>query len=369
MRITNVTTFRTSIPVRESVAIVSSLGAHRVSDFCLVRVETDAGIVGAGEATVTPRWSGETGGTAKLLIDELLGPAVVGADPREIEDILARMDAATIGHPFTKGAIETACWDIAAKAESKPLWQLLGDDVNGPVLPSRFSVSSRDEAETMRIVREQLAAGFRAFKLKVGVSPESDVARYRAVRAMAGDDVMIGVDGNGGMTVDQSVALAQALASDNLAFLEQPVPRDQPEALADVQRRVDVPVMADESVFTLAEAERIVRLDAARVVSVYPGKNGGIHRCREIVAMLATHGIPCVIGSNLEWDVATAAVLHMVRATGNILCTEMPGDLIGPYYHEQRVATNPVRIEQGKIHVPEGPGLGVEVDWPFEIPY
>jgi muconate cycloisomerase len=363
MKITKVTTFRVSVPVRPSVAITSSLGSHRISDYCLVRIETDDGIIGAGEATVTAIWSGETGGTAKLLIDEVLGPAVIGADPRDIDDVLGRMEAVAFGLPFTKGAIETACWDIAGKTASKPMWQLLGDDVNGAVLPSRFSVSSRDQADTVRIVREQLDAGFRAFKLKVGVSAESDVARYRAVRAEAGADVMIGVDGNGGMNAEQSIALAEALAGDGLAFLEQPVPRDRPEVLAEIQQQVDVPVMADESVFTLAEAERVAELGAAQVVSVYPGKNGGISRCREIIAMLADFDIPCVIGSNLELDVATAAVVHMIRATENVLCARMPGDLVGPYYHERSIVRRPVRIERGQVHVPDGPGLGVEVAW------
>ena len=126
MRITHVETYPVRIPLRPERRMISALGRHEVSDYVLVRVLTDAGVEGAGEATVMPRWSGETmWGTAALLA-HLFGPAVIGCDPRNIPEINRRLDALAVGNPFAKAAIEMACWDIQGRAAGRAIYELLG---------------------------------------------------------------------------------------------------------------------------------------------------------------------------------------------------------------------------------------------------
>src|SRR5262249_42486725 len=126
MKIASIETYPVRIPLKPERYMITSLGQHTVSEFLVIRVHTHAGIDGAGEATVSRRWSGETAWTAKSIIDKVLAPAVIGGDPCQVEDIDRRMDKACTHNWFAKSAIEMACWDIQGKAAKKPVYELLG---------------------------------------------------------------------------------------------------------------------------------------------------------------------------------------------------------------------------------------------------
>jgi muconate cycloisomerase len=132
--------------------------------------------------------------------------------------------------------------------------------------------------------------------------------------------------------------------------------------MAAVRRRSGVPIMADESIFTPQDALEAIRAGAADVFSLYPGKHGGVRPMQAIAQMAEAAGIPCTIGSNLEREVATAAMAHGTIAMPNLHCERFPGDLIGPLYFEQALTCEPLRYEADRLHVPTGPGLGIEVD-------
>ncbi len=131
--------------------------------------------------------------------------------------------------------------------------------------------------------------------------------------------------------------------------------------MADVRRRVRLPIMADESVFTPLDALEVLRHEAADVMSLYPGKHGGVRATQNIARMAEAAGVVCTIGSNLEREVATAAMAHLTVATPNIQCESFPGDLIGPIYFEQPLPTEPLRYEADRLFVPESPGLGIRM--------
>jgi muconate cycloisomerase len=133
--------------------------------------------------------------------------------------------------------------------------------------------------------------------------------------------------------------------------------------MARVRREIEPEVMADDICFNLAHAKELVRNECCDVISVYPGKQGGIRKTQEIVEFAAAHGVACSIGSNLEWDVATAAMGHVVVALANMQVERYPGDVLGPSYHEFPIVKQPVVIEGPRVTVPDRPGLGVEVDW------
>jgi muconate cycloisomerase len=133
--------------------------------------------------------------------------------------------------------------------------------------------------------------------------------------------------------------------------------------MARVRRETKPPVMADDMCFNLVHAQELVRNQCCDVISVYPGKNGGIGRSKAIVDYAAAHGIACSIGSNLEWDIATAAMCHLIVACENLQVEKYPGDVLGPDYHEFSIARNPIAIKGPIVRTPSVPGLGVEVDW------
>src|SRR5262249_50560689 len=145
------------------------------------------------------------------------------------------------------------------------------------------------------------------------------------------------------------------------ALSGRPPRRGDHAAMAGVRRRSGIPVMADESVFTLQDALEVIRHRAADVFSIYPGKHGGIRPTQQIAKIAEAAGIPCTIGSNLEREVATAAMAHVTVGTANIQCERFPGDLIGPVYYQRPPSRAPLRYQADRLWVPEGPGLGVAV--------
>ena len=363
MKITHVEVIPVRIPVKPARHMVTALGRHTESKYLLVRVGTDIGIEGVGEATVMPLWSGETVWGTQAILENILGPSVVGADPTDIEEIDRRMDRTARNNWFGKAAIEMACWDIAGKAANRPVYELLGGAVRPLTIRCRFSMSAYDPDRARARALELVAEGFTTIKVKVGGPAEGDIARVRAVREAIGPDLALTIDANCGWDAETAIRCVNALADCHLALDEQPTPDGDYASLARVRRETTVPVMADDMCFDLVHARELVRNDACDLISVYPGKNGGIRKSKAIVDFAAAHGVKCSIGSNLEWDIATAAMAHLVVACPNLCVEEFPGDMLGPEYHEVRIATNPIDIRGPLVTITGRPGLGVDVDW------
>jgi muconate cycloisomerase len=361
MKITRIETIPVSIPINPQRAVRGGRGAHTVSLFLLVKLHTDAGIVGIGEVSATPIWSGEDQVTAAHFIDTLLAPQLIGQDPTAIERLSIVIERALARNPFTKAAIEMALWDILGKAAGLPIYRLLG----GPArefVTTKFSVSGVAPERAAEIASWAVEQGFRAMKVKVGIEPDEDVARVRAVRAAIGPEIKLGVDANGGWSPRVAIQTIRRLYEFDIAFAEQPVAPLDVAWLADVRRQVAVPVMADESVYTLQDAMAIVRADAADVLSIYIGKGGGIGPARKVAAVAEAAGLTCTIGSNLEMGVASAAMIHLAMATPAIGAEDFPCDILSPFYYEGDLLAEPLPITAGKARPHERPGLGVELD-------
>ncbi len=360
MKITAVDNYPVSIGVRPDVSIVSSLGAHRVSRYLIVAVNDDQGRTGLGEATVMPIWSGETQQSALAAIRDLLAPVLVGRDPLEVGALAHAMDRALIGNPFTKAAIEMALLDLAGKALRVPVCSLLGGARRPPEIPLKFSIGAFPPPKTAGVAEMMAGEGFRAAKVKVGLDVKTDIERVAAIRSAMGDNFPLGADANGGWNEMQAVAALPHLERLGVNVLEQPLDRGEFRATARLRQRTSIPIMLDEGVFTARDALEAIRCEACDIISIYPGKNGGIRRSVEI-AQMAAAGLDCVIGSNLEWDLGTAAMLHTACAIPNLSAT-VNHDIIGPVYHERRIAQEPIRYDEGCAVLPSGNGLGVEVD-------
>jgi muconate cycloisomerase len=359
MKITRITTYPVDVPVRAEWKITSSLATHHQTRIVLLKLETEDGLSGAGEATVAPVWSGETVRGAQAMIDDCLAPAVLGRPVNDIPGALAAMDRAAWANPFAKAAVEMAMLDAWGKAAGKPVYELLGGQARDLVLPIRFSLAAHTPEMTAENAARRVAWGHRTIKVKVGLDPKADVARVRAVREAIGPDVLLTVDANGGWSVEDAVWALNEMKPLNLTLAEQPVRREDLDGMAEVRRRVSVPVMADEGVFTVWDAEQALKKEACDIIAVYPGKNGGITICE----MAAEKGVACAVGSNLELDPGTAAMCHLTVATQNIAADRYHGDILGTLYHEVPVVKNPLKLEAGYAHLTTGPGLGLEMDW------
>ncbi|HVX64118.1 MAG TPA: enolase C-terminal domain-like protein [Pirellulales bacterium] len=352
--------------VRQDIAIISSLGAHLVGNYVLVKLSDGEGRVGVGEASVTCIWSGETQQGVLALFEQEIKPVLLGADPFDVDWIMRKLDRAIHANSFVKGAVEMALLDLQGKTLGVPVYQLLGGrnpDAAEQGVRLKFVVGAVEPQIAAERAARMTARGWTCIKVKVGrhEHPRVDLERLKAVRDAIGPDVMLTVDANGGYSVEQAVWAAARFEPLGVALFEQPTKRGDHVAMAAVRRRSDLPIMADESVFTPQDALAVIRHEAADVLSLYPGKHGGVRQTQNIARLAESAGVVCTIGSNLEREVATAAMAHVTVATPNLVCERFPGDLIGPLYFESPLSDAPLRYAADRLFTPEGPGLGVTV--------
>lgn len=361
MKITRIEAIPICVPLKKGWTAKTAHGEHAVSPYVLVKVHTDVGLVGLGEATISGLWSGETQAGSVAAINDYITPQLLGKDPRDITAARRAMDYIIKLNPFTKAAVEMALWDISGKAVGLPIYRLLGGKVRDRVR-IKLVVWARDVAGSIQMAEGHLKLGVSCVKVKVGLDPETDIARVRAVREVAGRDIPVTIDANCGWTIQQARHCLRAMADVNLLLAEQPIPAGDPAALAELRRDTPAPIMADESVFTLQDAWLLTTHRAADIFSVYPGKHGGIAATAEIIAVARAAGLRCTIGSNLELGIGTAAMLHVAAAFPEVDTDSFPADTIGPFYHDTDLLTQPLDLGPPYAKIPEGPGLGVELD-------
>ena len=361
MKISQVEAVPILVPLKAGLTTKTAHGEHIDSPYVIVRVHTDEGLVGLGEATLAPRWSGETSPSCVAAIRDLLDPALRGADPRNVRSCLMQINRVLKLNPFTKAAVEMALWDVAGKAAGQPLYRLLGGKVREK-LPMKMVVGAFEVPKAVALAEQFLDWGVCHLKVKVGLDPEQDIERVQAVRNLAGPEVTVGIDANCGWNITTARRMLREMEALNIAFAEQPVGVEDPNALGQLRSVSTIPIMADESVFTLADAWDLVRRDAVDILSIYPGKTGGILPAMAIASVAEAAGVVCSMGSNLEMGIATAAMLHLGATAPAIDSETYPGDFLGPLYHEADLITQPLSLGPINATVPEGPGLGVALD-------
>lgn len=342
--------------------------------FAILRVDTDKGITGWGEATVLKEWGGSHGkyygesyGTVCHIITDYLAPALRGEDPFDIERLHERMDRIVKGHPYAKAAIDIALYDIMGKALGVPVHDLLGGlyrrDV---VLCHSISLLAPDEA----VAEARVAAedGYRSIKLKVGPDPRRDIEVVQRVREAIGADIALTIDANQLYpTPKEAIRIIRLMEPYGLALAEQPV--EGMDAMAVVSQAVDTPIMHDEGAWTPQDAVEIARRRAGDAVSLYTTKPGGLHPATKVAAVCEAVGLACNVNGSGETGIGNAANLHLA---GSQRVVSLPSVIPVTATDEQRptrlpfyvddIVRKPFEYRDGCLVVPEGPGLGVEVD-------
>jgi L-Ala-D/L-Glu epimerase / N-acetyl-D-glutamate racemase len=363
MKITAVHVDTLELTMEEPFVIASSAMAYGPCD--LVRIETDEGITGIGEACPAYEFTGETLWSVADVIGEYLGPAVVGRDPFTLEAIHHVWDRQlyTVGNQAAKAAVEMALWDIQGKAQGRPLCDLIG----GRARPGLQEVVAFGWDEPEALAADTLvmkAEGIDIFKVKVGDTPERDEQRVAAVREAAGPDARITVDANQGWwDAKTAVRAIKLLQQHRIEFAEQPVRMDDLEAARFVRAHVDVPIALDESVRGPREALACAKAGACDMFVVKLMKTGGILNALKVNAIAEAAGITVMMGNMGESSVAMSAHFHVNVALANAVHGDAdlpwrPGALehdIG-YGIKQEVVDGVSWID-----VPSGPGLGVEL--------
>ncbi len=335
----------------------TALGPAAYSDYTIVFVETDAGIIGLGEvASVFKR----RGALLHHDLETALVPVVIGEDPFRISWIVQKMDRALDGVEEAKAGIEMALWDIVGKALDTPVYNLLGGKVRHRI-PLSYSIPFGAPEDMAELARERVKWGHRTIKVKVGSEDSArDIAAVALIRKTIGPDVKLRVDGNmGWQTAKQAIRVIRAMEEHNLELVEQPLAAHDLDGMAEVRRAIGVPLMADESIRNPRSAMQVILRNAADIGNVYVTEAGGLLNASKIFAMCEAAGMPCMIGSMPEFGIGTAAQIHLGVAMTNL---GPDSDACGVLYHQEDLLKTPLRIENGFSYPPEGPGLGVEID-------
>jgi muconate cycloisomerase len=353
-RVLAIETAPVSLRANPKLTVRGARGTHDRSDFLLVRVATSSGAIGHGEVSATLRWSGEDATSAEYAIKRVLGPAIIGQPLHPVAALSARMDLALAGNPFTKAGLECALWDALGRAWGLRVVDLLGGPFRVEV-PTKCSLSGDGDVLAATIEGAR-ALGFRAHKVKVGISLASDLARFRLARELCGPETFLGADSNGGWSRIEAAAAIRGLAEHDPAFIEQPVAPSDLDGMRSC-RGLGPPILADEAVFSLGDVAAIVGAGAADALNVYVGKAGGMERAVRQMRTAAVFGIPSIVGSNGEMGLGAAAQVHVACAVEAL--APFPSDIIGHHYYDEDILETPIDIDGRVARLPDGPGLGV----------
>ena len=364
MKITAVHVETLELALEEPFVIASSALAASPCD--LVRVETDEGLVGLGEACPAYEITGETLWTVQDVIGEYLGPALIGKDPFQLEAIVHcwERELWTVGNQAAQAALEMALWDLQGKALGRPLCDLIGGRTRDGL--TEEITWGWDEPEALAgKTRRMRAEGVIAFKIKVGDLPERDEERVAAVREAAGPDARLTVDANQGwLDAKTAVRAIRMLEPHRIEFVEQPVRMDDLEAARYVRSHVDVPIALDETVRGPREALAAARAGACDIFVVKLMKTGGILGALKVNAIAEAAGISLTMGNMGESSLGLAAHFHLGVALANAThwdadLPRRPGGLNRDIGSGLR---GDVRDGVSTMLVPEGPGLGIVLD-------
>jgi O-succinylbenzoate synthase len=331
----------------------TSFGVQTERDILLIKAMTDSG-EGWGEcvATEEPVYSSEYIEAAQHVLVHHLLPRVLGQPNISAADV-ATLLRPVIGHRMAKSAIEMAVLDAELRAKGVSFGQFFG--AVRPAVDCGVSVGiHRSIPELLETVGGYLEDGYRRVKLKI--KPGWDWEPVRAVRERFGD-VPLQVDANTAYSIDDGPHLAQ-LDQFDLLLIEQPLPEEQVLAHAQLARLMQTPICLDESITSEQAASDAIELGACRIINIKPGRVGGYLEARKIHDLCADRAIPVWMGGMLESGLGRAGNVAMAAMSNFTL----PGDTSASSRYFHRDITEPFVLEDGRLKVPSGPGLGVTVD-------
>lgn len=311
MRITRLRAHRVELPLREGSYSWSGGKSVTVFDSTIVAVETDAGITGYGECCpLGPFYLPAYADGVRAGLKQL-GPHLLGEDPTHLAKLNATMDAALLGHPYVKSAIDIACWDILGQATGQSVCALLGGRFGDDVLLYR-AISQQSPEQMAGKVADYRAEGYRRFQLKVGGEADVDIERIRAVAAKLEPGDRLVADANTGWLMHDALRVVRAVRDVDV-YIEQPC-RSYEECLT-VRRHTDHPFVLDESIDSLDVLLRGHADRAMDVVNIKISKFGGLTKARQARDVCVSLGVAMTLEDSWGGDITTAAIAHLAHST------------------------------------------------------
>ncbi|WMS42245.1 mandelate racemase/muconate lactonizing enzyme family protein [Acuticoccus sp. MNP-M23] len=341
----------------------TSWGSYDAVSIVMVKITTETGLVGVGEglARFAPA-------AFVHLINDALAPRLMGRDASAIATHWNAMRRALSGRAGgvlveALSAIDIALWDILGKAAGLPLYRLLGGTGRTAVPVYAASVGWADDAAADAAVDQFMARGFTRMKVKLGAPVDRACRRIERIRARAGDAITLSADANWAYSLDEAVTVAAALHANGYEWFEEPLRPEDEGGYRALKARTDVPLAAGESNFTLDEARGLVADGTLSVLQPNVTRSGGITETRRMAEFAAMHDVAYAPHNGMSGIVCEVASLHLAAALPNAAVMECA---LAPNAFRDGladIAPGSARAAGGTLTCPEGPGLGLEIDW------
>lgn len=355
LTIKKIETFPIAVPLKSPFK--TALRTVTTASSLIVRLTDSDGFVGLGEAAPTAPITGDTDASIKYAVEKVIAPKLIGVSLTQPERVKQLIDTALVGNHSPKAAVNIAVNDLLAKHYGVSLSEWLGGYCK--TISTDYTVSVGTAQEMVKHAQQLITEGFNTLKVKVGSqSPFEDLKQVRAIRQAVGPEVNIRLDANQGWHKKQAAKMINQMAQEGLdiELVEQPVPADDFEGMAYVTAHTDTPIMADESIFSVKDALRLLKMAGCDIINLKLMKAGGIDNALKINSIAEAFGVPCMVGSMIESQVSVTAAAAMAAAKANIQYYDLDAAMM----FKTQPTTGGITHEGAVITIPDKPGLGIE---------
>lgn len=321
----------------------------------IVRITADDGQMGFGEAPPTAVITGDTKESIRGAIEEFIAPNLVGMEIDNLDGIMKKLHGCILKNTSAKAAVDMAVYDLFAKSCKKPLYKVLGGSQSE--IETDLTISVNEISEMVEDSLKAVEQGFRILKIKVGKEGLKDIDRVKAIRQAVGPEIRLRIDANQGWSPKEAVRIIRTMEDMGISMdlVEQPVSAHDFNGMKYVTSQVYTPILADESVFSMEDAVRLIQEKAADLINIKLMKTGGIYQALKICGIAENYGVECMIGCMLESKIAVSAAAHLAAAKSIIT----RADLDGPSLCKEDPYTGGPIYEGNRIIMNESPGLGI----------
>ncbi len=360
MKIRGLELHQISIPFAEPYRLSKRYGTLHDAKAVIVKINTDEGLVGLGEADPMIPFTDESPESVMAVIRDIIAPNLLGQDPRQLTRLESSLDHLVHGNSTARGAVNMALYDILGKAIDTPVYQLMGG-LRHERLPLLLGISSLGLEQSIVAIEELLNKGVTTVMLKMGEMPIADeIKRFIGVREHFDKNIKLIVDANQGWDLFETLEFVEGIKSHHLDLLEQPIERRNLSGLKRIREHLACPLSADETLVEAEDAAVLIREQVVDVFSIKVSKNGGLDKSKLIAQMAAGFGLKCLMNSMLEFGITQAASLHLGCTLPNLMdCGHAYGSVTRM---SDDITDFDQNISDGIVTVPTGPGLGVNLN-------
>lgn len=353
MKFTAFEIYKYAIPM---VPFTIATGTMDFAQNIFVRAHTDSGLIGVGECSAFPMIVGETQNTCYELAKDF-ATLWKNKDALDLDARLAELDLFIAKNYTIKSAFDMLLYDLAAKQSGQPLYQFLGGEKRKVETDITIGINSPEAMAKSAVgFKEQ---GYQIIKVKLGKNPVEDVERIKQIRNAIGPEIQLRLDANQGWNFEDAAFALQELGQYNIQFCEQPMRTYNDSLLPKLCQLSPIPIMADESVYTHYDAERIIQNKAAKYINIKLAKSGGISEAIKINQIAEQNEMNCMQGGMLESRLALTANVHFAMAFKNIVFFDLDTCLLG---HKIDPVIGGCQYNFSQLEIQDTPGIGADVD-------